>query len=387
MNLFTPMRMRVKKDVVVRIHRRLKGKGLLNISEGQEVIPSDIIGTSQVSSGFRILKLAEQLSVAPAEVEKYLKRSLGQRIYQGELLAERSSGLFGGKKIITAPTDGVLDFLNSKTGEVRMTFLPKKEDLPASVYGIVENVDKEKGQVIIKTQANLVYGIFGSGKIRDGILQIIGKRDELVEKSLISQKLDGQIIVGGSLVLRDAISAAISAGVAGIITGGINAKDYQAMAGSRLIFPKKLDTDMGISIVVCEGFGSAPIGEDIYEILKKFEGKFVSIDGNANVIYLPIFESKIIDKVKKTHLPPIQDQALISYSFNKVDEQIAQLKVGFIVRVTGNSYVGEQGQIVGLDKTETIIPSGVKTHLATIATKRRKIQVPVANIEVIDYSF
>lgn len=378
--------MRVKKDVVVRIHRRLKGKGLLNISEGQEVIPSDIIGTSLISKGFRIIKLAQQLLVAPAEVEKYLKRPLGQRIYQGELLAQRSGGLFGGKKIVTAPTDGVLDFLNPKTGELRMTFLPKKEDLPAAVYGIVDNVDKSSGQVIIKTQVSLIYGIFGSGKIRDGILQIIGKRDELVGKSFISQKLDGQIIVGGSLVLRDAISASISAGVAGIITGGLNAKDYQAMAGGRLIFPKKLDTDMGISIVVCEGFGSVPIGEDIYEILKKFEGKFVSIDGNANVIYLPIFESNSIDKVKKTHLPPIQDPGMTSYSFNKVDEQIVQLKIGYKVRVIGNSYIGEQGQIVALDKTETVMPSGVKTHLATIETRRRKIQVPVANLEVIDYS-
>ena len=369
-------RIRIKKDVVVRIHRKLSGKGTIRLSIGQEVTPEDLIGVSSISSGFRILKLAELLSVAPNEVEKYLKRALGKRIYKGELLAERSGKLFGGKKIVTAPTDGVLDLLNPKSGELRITFFPKQEDLPAAVYGIVEHIDQAKGEVVIRTQVSLVYGLFGSGRVRDGILRIIGKRDDLIGKSSISQKFEGQILAGGCLVLKDAISSGISAGVSGIITGGINARDYRSLAGGRLIFPKKLDNDIGVSIVAAEGFGPVPMGEDIDKILKIYEGRFVLIDGNAGVISLPSFEADSIIKVRKTHLPPIQ----IENSKHELE-----LKIGLRVRVAGNTFVGEQGVIVALDKTETTLPSGVKAYLATIETRRRKIQAPVANLEIMDY--
>lgn len=374
------LRLRVEKDVVVRIHRSLKGQGTILCLKDQIVTPSDIIGTALLSSGFRTLNLSQALSVAPQEVEKYLKRPLNQKIYKDELLAYKSGGFFGGKKIVTAPTDGVLDFLNPQTGELRLIFLPKKHDLPAGVYGIVDALDHQKGLIIIRTQASIVYGMFGSGRVRDGILHLISKRDELVGKSSISAALNEQILVGGSLIFKDAISAAISAGVSGIIVGGINAKDYKGMAGGRLLFPKKLDNDIGISMVVCEGFGSIPIGWDIVETLKEFDGRFVAIDGNRAVIYLPSFSSSSLSKIKNTHLPPIQE-GLTDYTAQP--NQLTDLKVGLQVRVKGNSYLGEQGQIVALDKGETLLASGIKTVMVTIETKHRKIQVPLANIEVI----
>lgn len=377
-----PLRLRVEKDICIRIHRILKGKGTINVSQGAEVKPSDIIGTAYLSPGFRTVQLAQELQVAPAEVAKYLKRPLGQKIFKDELLAERIS-LFGGKKIVVSPTDGVLDFLNVKTGELRMTFLPKKQDLPAGVFGIVDAVDAARGLIIIRTQVSIVHGMFGSGRVRDGTLHIISRRDELVAKSFISAKLDGQILVGGSLVFKDAIAASISSGVSGIITGGINAKDYKGMAGGRLVFPKKMENDIGIAVVVCEGFGSVPIGWDIYEILTKYDGKFVSIDGNNALIKLPSFESSSIIKVRKTTLPKVQDDLREHDKY----EDLSDLKIGSKVRIIGNSFLGEQGKIVALDQTETVMPSGIKAFMATIETKRRKITLPVANLEVIDYSF
>lgn len=382
MKFSAPLHTRVQKDTVVRIYRTLQGKGKINVSKGQQVTPSDIIGESFISSGFRIIKLAQLLSVSPQEVEKYLKKPLGQRIYKDELLAYKKGGLFEGQKNVISPTDGILDFLNPKTGDLRMNFLPKKIDLPAGVFGIVEVVDETKGEIIIRTVVSIVHGIFGSGRLRDGTLHIIGRSDELIGNSFISTKLEGHILIGGSLVFRDAISSAISSGVSGIITGGINAKDYKAMAGGRLVFPKKLNNDIGISVIVCEGFGSIPIGDDIYEMFKQYDGKFVSINGNTSIVYLPSFESSSINKVKNTHLPPIQENRAMTD-----DVQLMDLRVGLKVRVAGNSFAGAQGKLVAIDQLETLLPSGIKTFLATIETKKQKIQLPVANLEIIDYSF
>lgn len=377
MKFSCPARLRVEKDVVIRIHRNLKGKGTINVKLNQEVIPSDIIGSAYQSVGFRIINLAEALSIDPASVEKYLKRKIGQTIFKGELLAYRTGWLVG-KKIVTSPIDGVLDFLNPKTGELRLNFLPKKDDLPAGVYGIVETIDNQKGQIIIRAQASIVHGVFGSGNLRDGILRIITKRDELVGKTFITSNLNEQILVGGSLVFKETIAAAISNGVSGLVIGGINAKDYKSMAGGRLIFPKKLENDIGISVIVCEGFGSIPIGVDIDELLKKFEGKFISMDGNAANIYLPSFESSSLIKVRSVHLPPVQQSLNLSNFLPEVD-----LKIGLKVRIIGNSYQGTIGKLIALDQTETLIPSGIKTYMVTVETSSKRIQVPVANIEVI----
>src|SRR3989338_8707249 len=375
-----PQTVRVEKDVIVRIHRNLRGKGSLNVAKNQQVSPSDILGTAQLSSGFRILNLAKLLQVAPPNVEKFLKRGLGQRIYKGELLAGKSGMLFGSQYIVTSPSDGVLDFLNPATGELKLTFLPRKIDLPAGVYGIVEEADYEKGLVVIRTQSTLIHGLFGSGKLRDGNLQIVSKRDEFISNLSILSKLTDQIIVLGSIISKEAIGEAITAETNGIICGGIAAGDSKAMAGGRLSFPHKLENDIGISVVVCEGFGAAAIGEDIYQVLVQHNGRFASINGNRATIYLPSFESSSIIRVKNTNLPSLADTSTAE------EESIrrVELKPGLKVRVVGNSFLGEQGKVLVIDKTETILPSGIKDVMVTIATSRRKIQIPVNNLEVIE---
>jgi len=371
----------VEKDVVTRVTRVLRGKGVLNVRVGQQVLPEEIIGEATFSAGFRTLNLSSLLSVAPQDVEKLLVRNLGQRIYKGELLAFKKGWLFGSKKVVTAPTDGVLDFLNNKTGELKITFLSKKVSLPAGVYGIVEAVDHERGQAIIRTQVSRIYGMFGSGRSRNGTLHILSKNDDLITKSAILTEYEEHVLVGGSLFFKDTISAAISVGVCGIITGGIDAKDYRGMVGGRLVFPKKLDNDIGISIVVCEGFGSIPIGEDIFEILQSFEGKFVFIDGNKAAISLPSPLSSSLVKIKNTKLPELKN---LDNSAN-IDrtEEVSELKPGLKVRIAGNSYLGVQGKLLAVNESLTLLPSGTRDYLATVETARKKIQVPVANIEII----
>lgn len=373
-------RLRVEKDLITRVYRRLKGKGHLNVSVGQEVTPSEIIGTSLISPGFRTLNLATLLNVKPQDVGKYLKRSLGQRIYKGELLAHRSKGLFRAELTVTAPADGVMDFLNPSSGEIRLTFLPQKVDLPAAVYGVVEAVDNLNGYALIKTMVRRIYGLFGTGKPRDGILHLLSSREDLISATKISIKLKESILLGGSVVYKETISSAISCGVGGIITGGINAPDYKSMAGGRLIFPKKIENDVGISLVVTEGFGSIPIGEDIFDILASYNGKFVLIDGNQAIVDLPSDESASLPKVRKIKLPPAPDQMILRGNDRS---EMVEVKVGQRVRIVGSSYAGQQGKMIALDRSPSLLPSGIHAYLCTIETRRKKFKVPIANVEIV----
>lgn len=376
MTHLVPKRIRIEKDIVVRTYRNLQGKGKISVSIGQEVTPEEIIGSSEFSSGFRTLNLSTLLGVSPNEAGKYLKKKLGSRIYKGELLAYKSAWLFKKPSVITCPTDGILDFINEKSGEVRIMIMPQKLDLPAGVYGIVEACNNTLGQVVIRTQVSKVYGVCGSGRMRDGILQILTKRDDFIGKTMIVQKLDGHILVNGSLISKESIIAAISNDVSGIITGGINASDYKSFAGGRMVFPKKLENDIGISILICEGFGSQPLGEDIYEILSKYEGRFVTIDGNHSCLNLPSYQSSCMIKLRKTQLPNLEPPSL-------GETQFVELSLGQRVRVVGPTFSAEQGKIIAIDKSLTLLPSGTYAYLTTIETRRRKIKVPTNNIEVI----
>lgn len=374
MSYIASLRLRVERNIVTRIARVLNGKGSLNVRIGQQVNPDEILGSATSNVGFRIINLSSELGVSPGDAGKFLVKKLNQRIYTGELLALKKGSLLGGKKIVISPSDGVLEFLNPKTGELKLSFLPKKVDLLSGVYGIVDRVDVARGQVVLRTMVTKVNGVFGTGRQRDGILHILGKKDELISKNEIKAIYSEYVLAGGSLIFKDSISSAISIGVKGIITGGINADDYRAMAGGRLVFPKKLDNDIGISVVVCEGFGAVPIGDDIFGVLSEYEGKFISIDGNRGIINLPSFSSASLSTVKTTVLPEMQDDN---------SKSTAELKIGLKVRVIGNSYLGEQGKILAINDSLTLLPSGAKTTLATIETSRRKIQLPVANLEVI----
>ena len=371
-------RLRIEKDIVTRVHRTLKARGQLNISLGQEVAPDDIIGSCWVSSGFRILNLSQALSVSPAEAKKYLRREIGQKIYKGELLAFKEQGFLSGKKNIISPSDGILEYLNEQTGELKINFLPQKIDLPAAVYGVVEEIDVPHGDIVIKTEVSRIYGMFGTGKNREGTLNMICSRDELMGELKITAENSDQILVGGSLIRKEVISQAISSGVCGIITGGINAGDYKAMAGGRLIFPKRLENDIGVSVVICEGFGVQSLGEDIYGVLQKYNGKFVLLDGNHAIINLPSFESNCMRRVKSIALPKQQDAVMEDNVLKLHDTNI-----GSMVRVVGNSYAAEQGRILAVDKIETVLPSGVPAFLLTVEKKRRKIKIPYDNVELI----
>lgn len=377
MKLLAPIRRRLEKDVITRVHRVLRGEGNIYVLEGREVSPEDIIGTSEFFTGYRILNLAKLLAVKPSDVTKYIKRGIGQRIYKDELLGFKKGGFFSRDKIITAPTDGTLDFINNLTGEIRMSLLPKKLNLTAGVYGIVEKVDVKSGLVIIRAQVTKIYGVFGMGRVREGFLQVITKRDGLITTDLIESKFGEYILAGGSSATKDVLNSAISSGINGLVVGGINASDFKTVAGGRLPLHSKLENDIGFSLIVCEGFGKIGMGEDIFEILNEYNGRFISVDGNSGFISLPSFASSSMIRVRGTHLPQLQATVLDN------EEKVAEIVEGIKVRIVGSSFTGEQGKVIAIDKTESLMPSRIKSFMVTVETKRRKIQIPYQNIEII----
>ncbi len=356
------------------IKRRLKGPGRILAQKNTDVSPHDVLGHYKMAVGFTKIDLSKELGVGPAEIVKYVKKTVGQTVYKGELVAIKK-GMFGTVDV-TAPTDGILDSIDIKTGEVGFKLIPKEIDLTSGVFGVVDSVDQVKGEIIIKSMMTEIYGIYGSGIEKEGFINVLSGSGKLTPVGSITPAHRGQIIVAGSLVMEDAIKKALNCGVLGIICGGLNMKDYLSMAMSLNPF-KRVGTEIGLSVVATEGFGILPMGEDLYELLEKYSGRFGIIQGNLGRVLLPSDDPNSILFCRKVGLPAVAPMGV------RPELSIEEIKIGAKVRVIEPPFMGAQGEVVAIDGSPTKLASGISTYLITIATKARKMKTPYSNIEII----
>jgi hypothetical protein len=374
LSLQANLRQRVSVNKCVHIRRALSGPGKIFVAKNEEIQPHDIIGKSTLSAGFCVVNIASKLGVSPQDGLKFLQRSVGRNIYRGELLAFKK-GLLN-KKFLTAPTDGLIEHYDEKTGELRIQFLPKEIPLTAGVAGIVDDVVPESGEVLIKTYVTEVFGAYGSGKERTGLLDVLAGRGDLMQSANIKEEMRQYILVCGALVYGEALRKAAGFGVAGLISGGLNASDYKSVINS--IDPLgRIGSDVGLSIMGLEGFGPLPISEDIFALLKAHHGKFVIIHGNTGRLLLPNIDPESIVALRKIALP-----------FMKLPDvapeiMLKNIKISDRVRITWPPFMGTIGKVLALDNQATKLESGIITYLLTIETSSRKIKVPYTNIELI----
>lgn len=375
MNTFVNFRPRVVPNRCVRVVRKIKGSGTLSVVKNQEVSPHDVLGDSQISAGFSIINLSKDLKLPPADAIKAIKKSVGVPIYKGELLAQKK-GLFGSKNII-APTDCLIEKTNAQTGELILKMLPKKLPLLSGVFGIVDEINTLTGEVYIKTMATQIIGICGSGRERGGFLRFMGGPSDLVNANQILPSMKGDILVAGGLVFGMAMKKAMEYQIDGLISGGINMDDYVSITGS-LYEPHQSHSDIGISLLATEGFGALPIGQDIIQTLKKFEGKFVFINGFASHLTLPESTADVIVQARKISLP-------FPAGLGNPNPEIKPviLPVGAKVRIIWPPFAGNQGLVVQIDQSPTLLPSGISTGCAVVELSSRKIKVPINNLELL----
>ncbi len=358
------------------IIKQIPQGGQILVHQNEEIKPSDIIGKYHQVGGFRSVNLAAELRVHPQDVNKYLKREVGKTIYQGELLAVKS-GLFG-KREVQAPTDAVIQSLDEKTGIMVLRLLPKELPVLSGVYGIVDLIDAQSGNIYIKTMVTNIYGVLGSGKQREGILHVIGTQKSIILEDQIPDDIHQSIILGGSLFYIEALRKALENGASGIITGGINARDFKSIVGGTN-FHQGFGNDAGISLLVQQGFGGLPINNEVYQMMWLYEGKFVFIDGNARRVMLPSGDPDSILKLRSVMLPIVQNAQKSDFP----DLTTVTLKEDSQARIIWPPYMGAVGKVISIDNALTRLPSGVSTYMVTLELAGQKIKVPYSNLEVV----
>lgn len=276
--MIAPVLRRVVEAEDAFFERKMPGAGKVIVKVDETVEPSDIIAHFEASSGQRLVKLASILKVHGKDVHKYLVKRIGDRIYRDEVIAIRK-GMFGlSKKGVVSPADGILDAL-LPNGSVMIKFLPTPRKLAAAVFGTVKVVTTDS--VTIKTQLAKVHGVAGAGVSREGPIRVIAKPEDFVLPGLIDASHQGEILVGGATIARSAIEKAVTLGIKGLVVGGMNYRDFLSMG---------LDSDVGITILITEGFGVRPMGSDIYNFLKNKQDQFSFISGKEKQVTFPLTE-------------------------------------------------------------------------------------------------
>lgn len=374
MNLNANLRLRVNVDHITHVRRDLVGRGNITVSLHQEVSPETVLGVSTINGGFFSVPIAKALGVLPAGGEKYLQHPVGTNVYKGELLALKRN--FMRQKLALSPIDGVVSQYDPVKGELLLKYLTRQSPLTSGVHGIVDFIDQDLGYVLIKTMVTEIYGMFGCGNQRMGIINVLNNPGVILAQDQVSRALEKQIIVAGALVYGSTLRKAIESEVSGIIVGGINARDFRAMMGTWDV-AKRTGKDFGLSLVVTEGFGPLMMGTDIHERLKMHNGRFAFINGNTNRVLLPSTDPDSIMSLRKVALAIPKGPQADPYI------TVSDMVLGKKVRIVWPPFAGWQGKVVAIDQTSTILPSGISTYLITVDMSSRRLRVPYSNVELV----
>ena len=171
-------------------NRRLPIRGQVFKTKGDKVKANEIVARTNLPGNVHMLKVANLLSISPADINDVLKIKIGDEVSKGDLIAE-NSGIFGFfKSDVKSPLDGTIESISDVTGQIAIRDKPIPVEIDAYVAGTVKDVISEEG-VIIQADAAFIQGIFGIGGESRGDLQmLVSNRNEeiLTEYCIIYQE-------------------------------------------------------------------------------------------------------------------------------------------------------------------------------------------------------
>lgn len=353
---------RIVRGATYVLERKLPAPGTIYAKLGDEVKPETVIGESKVSAGFRIFRLNELLGTSPAKAKKYLHRTIGSRVYQGDIIAEAPKS-FGLRHIqFISPIDGILQHYNEQSGQLTMQFAPVTFRLPAGASGKVVQIQPDDS-AFIETRASLLFGSFTAGKMREGTLRVVAEPDEPISPQSIDSRLAGYVIAGGALVTKDVINRALAVGVRGIVCGGIAAHDLLAISGEL-----NSQEDVGLTLLITSGLGHMAMEQSAYEFLNEHQEQHIFLIPKENMLVAPLSSSELVADGEEP----------------QVNQEYMRLKVGEAVRLLSSPKAGEVAVVKEILDPEPVAGSRmVLAHCLLQRPSGDTIKVPITNIEIV----
>ncbi len=356
-----------------RIIRRLPISGDVRVEVGARVTADDVVAETNLPGDVHPINLANQMSLPPADVANCMLKAEGEAVELDEPLAQ-SKGMFGlFKNTINCRYAGTVETISPVTGQVIIRGAPLPVQVRAYVSGTVVGVTPGEG-CEIEAEVAYVQGIFGVGGETHGQIRMVGVDcNQELTADLISTDMKDCIIIGGARMTVEAIEQARKVGAAAIISGGIDDQDLKELLGYDLGVAITGRENLGITVIVTEGFGEISMAERTHQMLREFEGQEASVNG-ATQIRAGVMRPEIIVPLEAT---------VAQESDRKFEE--GQLEIGRHLRVIRDPWFGMIGTVSGLPSEPHVLGSGSKARVLEVTfPSGEQAIVPRANVELIE---
>ncbi len=355
--------------------RRLPLAGEVVVKKGDRVKAEQVVARTELPGNVQPVKAASILGQHQQDLLEYMLKKEGDPVKKGEIIATAKSffGLF--KSHCYSPCDGTIESISTVTGQVIIREPPIPVEVDAYIDGVVTEVLPEQG-VVVETEGAFIQGIFGIGGETFGELKMVcSSPEEPLEMKHLEGDVAGKVLVGGSLVTEPVLRKAVDLGVKAIVVGGLDAVDLQKFLGYDLGVAITGSEQLGITLVVTEGFGRMNMAERTFALLQRFEGRKCSVNG-ATQIRAGVMRPEIVVPM---------DEKPEGVSTETAFDMSQGLKVGSPVRVIRAPYFGCLGVVTELPPELQQVESEAKVRVLKVKFRDgREAVVPRANVEMLE---
>jgi hypothetical protein len=363
----------VTERTTVRRRRILPLPGTVLVKVGDAVRADTAVARAELPGKVVPLNLANQLGIAPDEINDYLVKKEKDFVQKDDVLAENKPFIKWFKTEIRSPITGKVESVSTITGQILLREPPRVLELRGYIDGAVAEVHPDQG-VTVENTCSLVQGIFGIGGETSGEL-IMGVKapDQPLLPEQLNQSMKGKVVVGGAFLSAATMTRAKELGIIGLVVGGIHDKDLRALLGYDLGVAITGTEQVGFTLILTEGFGTIPMAPKTFALLSAHAGQKASISGATQI-----------------RAGVIRPEIIIPHSGPAAATKLAQaeregIQLGDPVRIIRDPLFGKIGAVSGLPSELRAIPTESEVRVLEVRfPDGTTTVVPRANIEVIE---
>ena len=367
--------LRIAEKTKVASQRTLPLLGDVVVKKGDVLKAEDVVARTHLPGKVHAINAVNRLGIQPKDLREYMLKKEGDPVQKDEPIAETKPWVKMLKAILHSPITGTIESISTVTGQVLLREPPKPIQVHAYIDGTVTEVIEKEG-VAVETTASFIQGIFGVGGETVGELAIaVNKPDDILTTDRIQSAYKDKIIVGGAFIQHDVIDKAKKAGVRGIIVGGFDDEDLRKLLGYDLGVAITGSEEIGITIIITEGFGKIQMAQRTFGLLKSRAGAKTSING-ATQIRAGVVRPEII----------IPHNTTGKTSGEELDKPIGRgMEIGDQVRIIRVPYFGKIGKIKALPFAPQKIETEASVRILEVEFPDGSTAVvPRTNIEMIE---
>jgi hypothetical protein len=249
---------------------------------------------------------------------------------------------------------------------------PIPVEVSAYVQGTVVNVMEREG-VVVESRAAFLQGIFGVGGETFGRIEIASAGpDRPLQPGDLKPEHRGAVVVGGSHVSHAALMRARDVGAVAVVAGGFDDRDLRLLLGRDLGVAITGAEELGLTLVLTEGFGAIRMAERTWRLLESHRGHGASVSG-ATQIRAGVMRPEI--------LVPLDGLAGASAG----EDTGGSLEIGSLLRVIREPHFGRIGKVVELPPELRPLESEAEVRVLVVqfSDDDSRAVIPRANVELI----